>query len=157
MACSSPPAKVGRMGRSNHIRGMTQFFGDSAYSTRLAHSQTSRPWWWMIETPLRKAHKISFLSRSFPDRLSDRHLSTPRKFHLKFVTPLLWLCCIRSRSNMATSTTVDAPWHAAYPSPTNSAPQHITREELLAMLKTSTTDTAKDYVLVDLRRADHDV
>ncbi|KAI1110078.1 Rhodanese-like domain-containing protein [Nemania sp. NC0429] len=57
---------------------------------------------------------------------------------------------------MAASTTAEAPWHAAYPLPTNKNPQHMTREELLVLLKTGDTHAAKNYVLVDLRRADHE-
>ena len=50
--------------------------------------------------------------------------------------------------------TTPPPWYAAYPAP-KSQPAGMTREAVLGMMKDSVA--GKDYVLVDLRRADHDV
>jgi hypothetical protein len=49
----------------------------------------------------------------------------------------------------------DAPWHAAYPD-TKSIPSTMTRAELFDMMN-SNKKAGVDYVLVDLRRADHEV
>ncbi|KAL7621620.1 hypothetical protein AAE478_008946 [Parahypoxylon ruwenzoriense] len=56
----------------------------------------------------------------------------------------------------ADSTTTAAPWHAAYPSPINTAPGGMTRDEVLEMMKKSDGVPHKEYLLVDLRRADHE-
>lgn len=45
------------------------------------------------------------------------------------------------------------PWHAVYPTPRCVNPPSIAREELLAMM----CNVGRDYLLVDLRRADHKV
>ncbi|KAL3952894.1 hypothetical protein ACCO45_012837 [Purpureocillium lilacinum] len=55
------------------------------------------------------------------------------------------------------STTSSPPWYAAYPPPRHLQPGYVTREELLSMLKDGENVTANDFVLVDLRRADHEV
>lgn len=56
------------------------------------------------------------------------------------------------------------PWHAAYPPPKNSSPESISRAELLQLLLLHynnfdghETKTKKDFVLIDLRRMDHEV
>jgi arsenical-resistance protein 2 len=49
------------------------------------------------------------------------------------------------------------PWYAAYPTPTNAQPRSVTREEMLKMKKASNRPTGRDFVLVDLRRNDHEV
>ncbi|KAK0725345.1 Rhodanese-like domain-containing protein [Lasiosphaeris hirsuta] len=56
---------------------------------------------------------------------------------------------------MASSTKTQnaAPWHAAYPAP-KSPPKGMSREAVLEMMKEAVA--GKDYVLVDLRRADHE-
>ncbi|KAF2009477.1 Rhodanese-like protein [Aaosphaeria arxii CBS 175.79] len=51
--------------------------------------------------------------------------------------------------------TTPPPWHAAYPAPRNS-PATISREEVLDMIKRSVETSTSDYVLVDLRRNDHE-
>ncbi|KAK6540209.1 hypothetical protein TWF694_009026 [Orbilia ellipsospora] len=56
---------------------------------------------------------------------------------------------------MATSTT-EAPWHSAFPSPRNSKPESKTREELLRMLKNSPISEKRDFVIVDVRRTDYE-
>ncbi|KAF2687104.1 Rhodanese-like protein [Lentithecium fluviatile CBS 122367] len=56
---------------------------------------------------------------------------------------------------MATETpAAPPPWHAAYPAPRNPTPASMTREEVLAMMKQS--QAGRDFVLVDLRRNDHE-
>lgn len=49
------------------------------------------------------------------------------------------------------------PWYAAYPAPSNKSPASITREQVLSMLKEENSSVQKDFVLVDLRRIDHEV
>jgi arsenical-resistance protein 2 len=53
------------------------------------------------------------------------------------------------------------PWHAAYPAPRKPEQQGATREEVLAMLESQLKDQnrsgPRDFVLVDLRRTDHEV
>lgn len=49
------------------------------------------------------------------------------------------------------------PWYAAYPTPRNAQPGSLTREELLKMMKASNRVAGRDFVLVDLRRNDHEV
>jgi hypothetical protein len=48
-----------------------------------------------------------------------------------------------------------APWFSAYPAP-RSVAQPITRSELLRWLKEG-NEAERDFVLVDLRRTDHEV
>ena len=53
----------------------------------------------------------------------------------------------------------ETPWHAAFPAPKSTAPT-ITREEVLPWIKERKAkgpDAPVDFVLVDLRRADHEV
>ncbi|KND89024.1 hypothetical protein TOPH_06310 [Tolypocladium ophioglossoides CBS 100239] len=57
---------------------------------------------------------------------------------------------------MAFTESSAAPWHAAYPPPTNKAPAGMAREMVLEMLKNSDSVAGKDYVLIDLRRTDHE-
>ncbi|KAH6866000.1 hypothetical protein AA0119_g12969 [Alternaria tenuissima] len=47
------------------------------------------------------------------------------------------------------------PWHAAYPAPRNT-PATIRREDVLDMIKQSAETSSRDYILVDLRRNDHE-
>jgi arsenical-resistance protein 2 len=49
-----------------------------------------------------------------------------------------------------------ASWHAVYPAPRQS-PATIQREAVLEMLRSNTDTVGTDYVLVDLRRNDHEV
>ncbi|KAK0616629.1 Rhodanese-like domain-containing protein [Immersiella caudata] len=70
------------------------------------------------------------------------------------------------RATMSTTTRVPPteasppPWHAAYPAPRTSQPNGMTREEVLAMLNSQLKDNSpscqRDFVLVDLRRNDHE-
>ena len=53
------------------------------------------------------------------------------------------------------STGSSAPWYAAYPAPQNLNPASMQREDVLEMIKHS--EAGKDFILVDLRRNDHDV
>lgn len=56
----------------------------------------------------------------------------------------------------ASPSKVETPWHSAYPTPKKSNPQAISREELRKWLDEGLIP-GKDFVLVDLRRADHEV
>lgn len=53
-------------------------------------------------------------------------------------------------------TQAQAPWHAAYPDPKADV-VFLTREEVLALLQDPQAVAGKDYVLIDLRRNDHEV
>ena len=46
-----------------------------------------------------------------------------------------------------------APWHAAYPAPKTTEPGALTKEDVLGMLQRG----EEDFVLIDLRRNDHEV
>ncbi|KAH6990094.1 Rhodanese-like domain-containing protein [Ilyonectria destructans] len=48
------------------------------------------------------------------------------------------------------------PWYAAFPAPRESQPSGVTREELLKMLKGCDNFANRDFILVDLRRNDHE-
>ena len=48
------------------------------------------------------------------------------------------------------------PWHAAYPTPKTQA-EAISREDVLDMLRDPKNVAGKDFILVDLRRNDHEV
>ncbi|KAK3373018.1 Rhodanese-like domain-containing protein [Lasiosphaeria ovina] len=52
------------------------------------------------------------------------------------------------------------PWYAAYAAPRNAQPDGVTREEVLAMLKAQLGDqnntSSPNFILVDLRRIDHE-
>ncbi|RBR08935.1 uncharacterized protein FIESC28_10115 [Fusarium coffeatum] len=54
------------------------------------------------------------------------------------------------------STDASTSWHAAYPPPINKTPGAMTRHAVLDMMKDSNLIAGKDYVLVDLRRTDHE-
>ena len=49
-----------------------------------------------------------------------------------------------------------APWHAAYPAPEHQ-PGTLTREEVLKLMKEVSSVAKQDFVLIDLRRNDHEV
>lgn len=49
------------------------------------------------------------------------------------------------------------PWHAKYPAPVKKDPRLICRHEILDLLKSNPEKEGRDFVLVDLRRADHEV
>ncbi|KAL3587732.1 hypothetical protein FPOAC2_13631 [Fusarium poae] len=49
-----------------------------------------------------------------------------------------------------------APWHAAYPAPEHQ-PESLTREEVLKSMKEVSSVAKQDFVLIDLRRNDHEL
>ena len=53
-------------------------------------------------------------------------------------------------------TSTSAPWHAMYPSPSNKDPESISRADLLQRLQAG-QKSGVDFLLVDLRRTDHEV
>lgn len=65
----------------------------------------------------------------------------------------------------ATDDSQPPPWHAAYPPPQNSNPASISRVELLQLLllhyssdgHENENKKKKNFVLIDLRRMDHEV
>ncbi|KAF7502353.1 hypothetical protein GJ744_005994 [Endocarpon pusillum] len=52
-------------------------------------------------------------------------------------------------------TTENAPWYAAYPKPKNTSPDSISRSEVLDRLDRG-EQPGRDFLLVDLRRNDHE-
>ncbi|KAF5227099.1 hypothetical protein FANTH_14870, partial [Fusarium anthophilum] len=54
------------------------------------------------------------------------------------------------------STDAAMPWHAAYPPPCSKTPGAMTRQAVLEMMKDSKNIAGKDYILIDLRRTDHE-
>lgn len=48
------------------------------------------------------------------------------------------------------------PWHQAYPPPTVTDPPSVSRQELLQLFREGKV-AGRDFVLVDLRRNDHEV
>ena len=50
----------------------------------------------------------------------------------------------------------ELPWHAAYPPPKNENPPSIRRNEVLQLFRDG-KKVGKDFILVDLRRTDHEV
>lgn len=48
------------------------------------------------------------------------------------------------------------PWHAKYPAPQHQ-PGSVTREAVLDMLQSDSLVAGRDYLLVDVRRNDHEV
>lgn len=57
---------------------------------------------------------------------------------------------------MASQPAADAPWHAAFPAPKDAELGSLSREEVLQMIK-GANKNAQDFVLVDVRRNDHEV
>jgi hypothetical protein len=62
---------------------------------------------------------------------------------------------IQDIMSAATKVAAEIPWHAAFPAPRGVAPS-ISREELLQWIRGG-KQAGKDFVLVDLRRADYEV
>jgi len=56
----------------------------------------------------------------------------------------------------ASKTQTETPWHAAYPAPRNASPSSISRAELLQDFRDG-KKVGKEFILVDLRRNDHEV
>lgn len=56
----------------------------------------------------------------------------------------------------ASAPKAETPWHSAYPAPRNSNPRAVSRDEVRKWLDEGLVP-GKDFVLVDLRRADHEV
>jgi len=50
-----------------------------------------------------------------------------------------------------------APWHAAYPSPVAGPILKISAAKLLSLMKEQQGSTQQDFLVVDLRKADHQV
>lgn len=59
-------------------------------------------------------------------------------------------------TTIMTTTTTPSPWHAAYPVPKQASPA-IDRQEVLELLRSEVDTAKKTYILVDLRRNDHEV
>lgn len=57
---------------------------------------------------------------------------------------------------MASQGEAPAPWHAAFPAPKDVELGALSREEVLQMVKNADKG-ARDFVLVDVRRNDHEV
>ncbi len=59
-------------------------------------------------------------------------------------------------TNKAPDPNVEPPWHAAYPPPKHAEPSTISRAEVLKFFQEG-KKVGKDFILVDLRRNDHEV
>jgi len=90
------------------------------------------------------------LSTLFRQRVSPQRLARQASLY-----PASYVAAMATTHG--SSTTSSPPWYAAYPPPRHLQPGCVTREELLSMLKDGENVTANDFVLVDLRRADHEV
>lgn len=81
--------------------------------------------------------------------LESASLTTRRTIRSPATFPRLPLPA--SKSNMSSS--VEIPWHAAYPAPRNTTPDGVSPTQLLDLL----SNGDERVVLVDLRRNDHEV
>lgn len=57
---------------------------------------------------------------------------------------------------MTSTTQPGSAWYAAYP-PSKTEARSISREEVLTMLNDAKNIAGRDFIFVDLRRADHEV
>lgn|SRR5687767_10985860 len=78
--------------------------------------------------------------------------------HLKLTLPTCWhtkaLICTHASAAMDTT----PPWHAAYPAPRNAKPDGLLPSQVLELLKApADSGQGGKFVLVDLRRTDHEV
>lgn len=86
---------------------------------------------------------------------------TRRSFALSFQSPVHHIGQSIFFSKMAQAQAdqpapeTPAPWHAAYPAPSNPKPDAVTREEVLNMMKSGEV-AGRGFILVDLRRTDHE-
>lgn len=62
----------------------------------------------------------------------------------------------RMASVQANDIAAAVPWHAAYPAP-REQPGSLAREQVLEMLKSGARTPGRDFLLIDLRRNDHEV
>lgn len=84
----------------------------------------------------------------FLPQSSSRLPAIPPRFLLSTSSPIS-----SPRSNSTMSSSVETLWHAAYPTPRNTAPEGVSPAQLLSLLR----DSEERVVLVDLRRNDHEV
>jgi hypothetical protein len=91
-----------------------------------------------VPTPTFFRRALHSLSRTYPAKMSASQPAEP-----------------------ATTVAPTLPWHAAYPAPRKAEPLGTKREEVLAMLRAQRKDQnssgTRDFLLVDLRRVDHEV
>ncbi|OIW24992.1 hypothetical protein CONLIGDRAFT_77636 [Coniochaeta ligniaria NRRL 30616] len=73
---------------------------------------------------------------------------------LRQLIPARPYCGILTMTSATQGSAVPPPWHAAYPAPKIEA-RSITRETVLEMLRDGNKVASKDFVLIDLRRIDH--
>lgn len=72
------------------------------------------------------------------------------------IRPVITVMAATGNTTSASNTQTGAPWHAAYPAPRNAHPASITRAELLQDFRDG-KKAGKDFILIDLRRNDHEV
>ena len=58
---------------------------------------------------------------------------------------------------MAAPPEPEIPWHAALPAPRNQTPSSISRSDVLQLVRQADDASGRDFVLIDLRRLDHEV
>ena len=88
-------------------------------------------------------HRSTTISKTLVDRNPCLNILKPNKLSLP-----------SSRAARSTMTEQEQPWYAAYPQ-AKSNPEPISRSEVLQLLKQSKEE--RNFVLVDLRRTDHEV
>lgn len=69
------------------------------------------------------------------------------------LTQYLYIFTYRNSNRSTMATSAQAPWHAAYPAPRTTDPGALAKEDVLGMLQRD----EQDFVLIDLRRNDHEV
>ncbi len=71
-------------------------------------------------------------------------------------SPDLIVMATTENTTSAPKTQIETPWHAAYPAPRNAPPASISCAELLQYFRDG-KKAGKDFILIDLRRNDHEV
>ncbi|KAI5456962.1 Rhodanese-like domain-containing protein [Mariannaea sp. PMI_226] len=70
--------------------------------------------------------------------------------------PLIRPTVAFTNRRMASTQNNTSPWYSAYPAPRNTQPGGLAREELLKMMKADGSVAGRDFILIDLRRNDHE-
>lgn len=73
-----------------------------------------------------------------------------------FETTISPASTITTKSPM-TSQEPAAPWHAAYPTPKATAVSALSKSSLLSLLQEQRSSSTRNFLVVDLRKADHEV
>jgi hypothetical protein len=98
--------------------------------------------------------EIAFTQNLRSSRIQLKFISTSSPFPHPYSTPFL-CAIIASTEPKMPQLKAEEPWYAPLPSPETAA-RSIPRSHLLSWLKKG-KEAGKDFVLVDLRRTDHEV